>query len=326
MWSTTSFWAWAATIRSDVNDPRYAAFYGPAHNWLEAKDGGPLASDFTYVSPAWANDWLARGTEIVEKYHPEIVYFDWWIGQPSLRPYLPRFMAFYYNESLHHGGQVGVIDYKDLAMQEHSAVLDVERGQLGGIRELHWQTDTSVSDQSWGYIENDNFKSAQSIIDQLVDIVSKNGNLLLNVGPRSDGTIPDGVQQILLDLGGWLKLNGDAIYDTRPWKIFGEGPTKVSSGAFHDRQAAAFTAEDFRFTVKDATLFAIELGWPSKGESVIHALGTKGEYSAKIESVTLLGSAAKLHFQQEEDGLHIELPANPPCKYAYSFRIVFTGS
>jgi alpha-L-fucosidase len=313
------------TIPSDINDPQYAAFYGPAHTWLENKRGTPVSNDFTYVSPAWADDWLARASEIVEKYHPDIMYFDWWIGQPSIRPNLSRFAAFYYNASLKYGDHVGVINYKDFAIQEHSAVLDLERGQLGDIRPLHWQTDTSISNKSWGYIENDTFKSPQFVIDQLIDIVSKNGNLLLNIGPRSDGTIPDEVQAVLRDVGSWLKVNGDAIYDTRSWGIYGEGPTQVAAGSFHDTETATYTAQDFRFTTKGNALYAIELGWPVSGEAVIHALGS-AVGGQKIESVRLLGFDAKLQFQQQADGLHIHLPAQDPGKYAYAFRIRFEGA
>ena len=313
------------TIPSDINDPQYAAFYGPAHTWLENKGGTPVSNDFTYVSPAWADDWLARASEIVEKYHPDIMYFDWWIGQPSIRPNLSRFAAFYYNASLKYGDHVGVINYKDFAIQEHSAVLDLERGQLGDIRPLHWQTDTSISNKSWGYIENDTFKSPQFVIDQLIDIVSKNGNLLLNIGPRSDGTIPDEVQAVLRDVGSWLKVNGDAIYDTRSWGIYGEGPTQVAAGSFHDTETATYTAQDFRFTTKGNALYAIELGWPVGGEAVIHALGS-AVGGQKIESVRLLGFDAMLQFQQQADGLHIHLPAQDPGKYAYAFRIRFEGA
>ncbi|MGB8322663.1 MAG: alpha-L-fucosidase, partial [Candidatus Acidiferrum sp.] len=148
------FMAPGRAIPSDVNDPRYAAFYGPAHTWVMNPRGTPLNNDFTYVSQAWANDWLARSAELVKKYHPDIVYFDWWIGQPSIRPNLTRFAAFYYNSSLKFGDHVGVINYKDYAMQEHSGVLDLERSQLGDIRPQPWQTDTSISSKSWGYIEN----------------------------------------------------------------------------------------------------------------------------------------------------------------------------
>jgi alpha-L-fucosidase len=313
------------TFSSDINDPKYAAFYGPAHQWLQNKRGTPLSNEFTYVSSAWAEDWLARSSEIVEKYHPDIMYFDWWIGQPSIRPNLTRFAAFYYNASLQYGDHVGVINYKDWAMEEHSAVLDLERGQLGEIRPLYWQTDTSVSNKSWGNIRNDTFKSPQFVLHQLIDIVSKNGNLLLNIGPKSDGTIPDEVQQVLRDVGAWLSVNGDAIYGTRPWKIYGEGPTQVAAGSFHDTDTATYTAEDFRFTTKGNALYAIELGWPSTGEAVIHSLGaTLG--GQKIESVVLLGSDAKIQPRQEADGLHLQLSAQAAGKYAYAFRVLFDGA
>jgi alpha-L-fucosidase len=176
---------------------------------------------FTYVSPAYANDWLARNAEIVQKYHPDIIFFDWWIGQPYVRPYLTKFAAYYYNESAKRG-PVGIITFKWVDMQKDSGVLDIERGQLDQSLDRVWQTDTSVSNKSWGYIEHDTFKTPEFIIHQLADIVSKNGNLLLNIGPRADGTIPDEVQQVLRDVGGWLKVDGDAIYGTRPWTVYGE--------------------------------------------------------------------------------------------------------
>jgi len=310
------------SISSDVNDPQYAAFYGPAHNWLSAPSGLPLNDDFTYVSSAWADDWLARGAELVEKYHPDIVYFDWWTGQASIRPNLTKFAAFYYNSSLKYGDHVGVINYKDYAMQEHSAVLDLERGQLGDIRPLYWQTDTSVSTKSWGYVKDDTFKSPEFVVHQLIDIVSKNGNLLLNIGPMSDGTIPEEVQQVLLDVGAWLSANGEAIYGTRPWRIYGEGPTKVAAGSFHDTDTTRYTAEDFRFTTKGDVLYAIGLGWPTNGEAVIHSLAS-AVGNERVQSVILVGSDAKLQFEQRADALRVRLPDQAPAKYAYALRVIF---
>jgi alpha-L-fucosidase len=189
------------------------------------------------------------------------MYFNWWVGQPSGRPALTRFAAFYYDASLKYSDHVGVINYKDYAMQDHSAVLDLERGQLGDVRPFPWQYDTSISNKSWGYVEHDTFKSPQFVIDQLVDIVGKNGNLLQNIGPRSDGTIPLEVQQVLREVGAWLKINGESIYGTWPWKTYGEGPTKVSSGSFHDTDTAAYTAQDFRFTTRQAPFTS--LNWAS---------------------------------------------------------------
>jgi len=308
-------------IPSDVNDPQYAAFYGPAqpgvYRW-----GTPVGNDFTYVSSAWADDWLARDAELVEKYRPDLVYFDWWIGQASIRPNLTRFAAFYYNRSLKNGEHAGVINYKDYAMPYHAGVLDVERGRLDDTRILHWQTDTSVSNKSWGYIKDDSFKSPEFVVQQLIDIVSKNGNLLLNIGPRSDGTIPEEVQQILLEVGSWLKVNGESIYGTRPWRTYGEGPTKVAAGSFHDTDTAHYTPEDFRFTTKADALYVIGLAWPANGEAVIRSLAaTVG--SRSVQSVVLLGNDAKPKFQLRPDGLHVALPGQPPSKYAYVLRLVF---
>ncbi|MFL6306049.1 MAG: alpha-L-fucosidase [Candidatus Sulfotelmatobacter sp.] len=310
------------TIVSDVNDPQYASFYGPAHSWLRGSLSSPLDNDFTYVSSAWADDWLARSAELVEKYHPDLVYFDWWIGQASIRANLARFAAFYYNSALQHGDHAGVINYKDYAMQEHSAVLDLERGQLSEIRSMPWQTDTSVSNKSWGYITNDTFKSPEFIVHQLVDIVSKNGNLLLNIGPRSDGTIPEEVQQVLLDVGTWMAVNGDGIYGTRPWRIYGEGPTKAAAGSFHDTDTTNYTAEDFRFTTKGDALYVLGLSWPKNGEAMIHSLASTAG-STSVQSVALLGSDARIKFEQRPEGLHVLLPAQPPAKYAYALRIEF---
>jgi alpha-L-fucosidase len=314
-------------IPSDVNDPKYASFYGPAQVRIQdgkEAQGSNLSQDWTYVSPAYGEDWLARSAEIVKKYHPDFIFFDWWIGQPSVRPYLAKFAAYYYNES-QKNGPAGIISYKWVDMQEHSGLLDIERGQLPDIRAQYWQTDTSVSNKSWGYIEHDTFKTPIFIIDQLVDVVSKNGNLLINIGPRSDGTIPDEAKQTLKAVGGWLRVNGDAIYGTRPWKSYGEGPTQVAAGSFHDSDTKPYTAEDFRFTTKGNNLYAIELGWPESGEAVIHALSTTGLGSQHIQGVDMLGSDAKVKYEQQTDGLHITAPAKPAGEAAYVYRITLNS-
>jgi alpha-L-fucosidase len=311
------------TIPSDVNDPQNASLYGPAQIQLQDKkegNGSNLEDDWTYVSSGYANDWLARDAEIVQKYHPDIIFFDWWIGQPYVRPYLAKFAAYYYNESSKRG-PVGIITYKWVDMQKDSGVLDIERGQLDQKLDRVWQTDTSVSNKSWGYIEHDTFKTPEFIVHQLVDIVSKNGNLLMNIGPRSDGTIPDEVQHVLLDVGSWLKVNGDAIYGTRPWTTYGEGPTKVVAGSFQDTKTQEYSPEDFRFTTKGNNLYAIELAWPSGTEAVIHSVAGNALKGRQIQSVALLGSSAPLTYKLQADGLHIQLPSKPAQGYAYAFRI-----
>lgn len=306
---------------SDVSDPKFAAFYGPAHpRFVRQGYDHDLIEDWTYVSPAYLDDWLARTAEIVEKYQPELLYFDWWIGQPAFRSHVARFAAYYYNKGAQ-SGRPPVIDYKDHAFREGTATFDVERGQLTDIRPQHWQTDTSISDASWGYLPNDTYKSPELIVHQLADVVSKNGNLLLNVTPRPDGTIPDAVQANLREVGAWLRANGEAIYDTRPWKRFGEGPTQVAGGAFQDAKSKPFTPLDFRFTARGSTIYAIELGWPADGRAAIRSLGSDVLGPVKIRDVRLLGSPATLKWRQRADRLEVELPGQRPGKYAYAFRV-----
>jgi alpha-L-fucosidase len=155
--------------------------------------------------------------------------------------------------------------------------------------------------------------------------VSKNGNLLLNIGPRPDGTIPDEVQTILREIGSWLKPNGEAIYATTPWKVYGEGPTKVVEGAFHDQDTKPYTAEDFRFTAKGSNIYAIAMGCPAPGQqayATIHALGSANEAKGlTLTSVELIGSSEKLTWLQSPEALTVKLPTIPNCKYAYTLKI-----
>ena len=195
-------------FNSDVNDPRYADFYGPAR---EEKDS---------LAPEHMNDWLLRSVELVDKYQPQVFWFDWWIEQPAMEPYRKTFAAYYYNKAAQWNKGV-VLNYKNKSFPDSAAVLDIERGKLEGIRDLPWQTDDAVGFKSWGYIEGETYKSPQYIVDELIDIVSKNGNLLLNIGPKPDGTIPEAQQQLLIEIGGWLHVNSEAIYKITPLEKLG---------------------------------------------------------------------------------------------------------
>jgi alpha-L-fucosidase len=249
------------------------------------------------------------------------LYFDWWIGQPAFQPYLQRFAAYYYDEAASRRQGV-VLTYKGYDFPENAATLDIERGKLDTLRLLPWQTDTSVSIHSWGYADHDEYRSAQSLIDELVDVVSKNGNLLLNVGPKSDGTIPEQARAILLEMGAWLKTNGEAIYGSRPWLLYGEGPTKVTNSAKNSDQQQ-FTADDIRFTTHHGALYAIALGWPANGELRIRSLARGLPYlKGPVCGVEILGSDEPLSWRQEADGLHIELPKQRPNEPAWTFRIM----
>jgi len=259
---------------------------------------------------AFLDDWFARCCELVDRFQPKLIYFDWWIHQLVFKPYLLQFASYYYNHI-----PDGVITYKLDAFEKGTAVFDIERGYETQIQPDPWQTCTSVSKNSWGYINHHTYKQPAAIIHHLVDIVSKNGCLFLNVGPKPDGTIPDEEQAILREIGQWLKVNGEAIYDTRPWRIFGEGPTQIPAGQFTDNDVS-FARQDIRFMTKGNKLFAIILGEPFD-EVKIHSL--EGE---RIIAIKLLGSNKTLLWSQDESGVAIETPPHETGRHAWVFEIV----
>ena len=298
------------TFASDVQDPANDGLYGPAQPHPD--DHHDLAAN--PPTPDFLDDWLARTCELVDKYQPQLVWFDWWIGNNGFVSHLQRFTSYYYNCGAAWNKGVA-INYKYEAFPKGTAVFDVERGQLSEIRPEFWQTDTSVSRNSWGYVTNHDYKPVSDIVHDLVDIVSKNGALLLNIGPRADGTIPEPEVEMLLEIGRWLKVNGEAIYGTRPWHVFGEGPTKVPTGAFTDTKRQAFTQEDIRFTTKGDSLYATVLAWP-EGELTITSLADQ-----TIAGVALLGYDGTLTWSSDAEGLHIRMPAQKPCDHAFAFKI-----
>ncbi len=313
----------ARAIDSDVRDSKWAAFYGPAH--VGVTDANNNHWQGGHPDPAYLDDWMARAAEMVAKYQPEIVWFDWWIETKEFEPYLQRLAAFYYNDAARRGS-TAAINYKFDAFPPGAAVWDIERGQSEEIVPRFWQTDTSISIKSWGYIKDDTFRSPESLVQQLVDIVSKNGALLLNVGPKSDGTIPEQAKNVLLAMGRWLSINGEAIYGTRPWKISGEGPTKVVGGSFNDTATKPYTSQDVRFTTRDGVLYAIVLAWPRDGKISIQSLARGSKVmESEVAAVQLLGTSDTLKWTRDNDGLKIELPAARTGEYAWAFRITPTG-
>jgi alpha-L-fucosidase len=200
-------------------------------------------------------------------------------------------------------------------------VYDVERGKSDIMRKYPWQTDTSVGKKSWSYIDGEENKTPDQIVHDLIDIVSKNGNLLLNIGPRADGTITDEQKAVLLSIGEWLKVNGDAIYGTRCWAKFGEGAVKGTAGSFSDNEATVYTTEDIRFTTKGNDFYAIVLNWGD--EVLIKSLNKDAIADAKILAVELLGSNEKIVWEQTDNGLKLTFPKDKPCDFAYSFKISF---
>jgi alpha-L-fucosidase len=317
---------------SDVNDPRYAGLYGPAApRTLPADnpDSEPNPSHLENWFPpddAFLRDWLARSTELVDKYQPELIYLDWWTMAPRFDPWLRKLTAYYYNEAKARG-QGPAITYKGEHFPANAALYDVERGKLDALRLLPWQTDTSVSIGSWGFAQNDRYRTAKSLIGDMIDVVSKNGNLLLNVGPRADGTIPEEAVKVLRGIGAWLSVNGEAIYETRPWKYYGEGTTFAATGEKSEAANKAFTPSDIRFTTRGETLYAMGLERPADGHVLIKTLYAGSPYLERpIASIELLGGGA-VEWRQTGKGLVVTLPgAADPERLPYALRIRFGSS
>lgn len=221
-------------------------------------------------SEEFMTDWLLRSCELVDRYHPSIVYFDWWIQHAAVKPWLMKFAAYYYNRAAAWGG--GVINYKHDAFPFGAAVPDIERGQFAQAKPFLWQSDTSTMRNSWCCSNFADFKHPRDILWDLCDVVSKNGRMLLNVGPRPDGTLADGDVAILKAIGGWMKTNGEAIHGTGLWRMAQEGPTEIQEGQFADGKPRAFTCEDFRFTCRGGTVYAICMVCPGDGVVRIRSL------------------------------------------------------
>ena len=304
------------SFNSDVNDPAYADLYGPAQ---------PAPADWAITDTperpdqAFITDWLARCAELIDQYQPQLFWFDWWINHQAWEPALREFATYYYNRAAEWDKGVA-INYKYDAFAPGSAVFDIERGQVTDIYPQFWQNDTSVAKNSWGYTAAQDYKTANDLIGDLVDVVSKNGALLLNIGPKADGTIPDHEIYLLHEIGAWLRINGEAIYSTTPWHIYGEGPTQVGDGAFSDTQRQSFTGQDIRYTRRGDTLYAIVMAWPG-AQAVIPALGNQSSHTQVVHSVELIGYDAPVTWQQKDDALVVDLPARPLGAYPIVVRI-----
>lgn len=306
---------------SDVNDENYRDFYGPAVIDDDFHQQDTYFTEDVYTTGAseeWLCDWLVRTCELIDKYQPSVLYFDWWIQNHSFKPYLKKLAAYYYNRAEEWGKEV-TINYKHEAFPPTVATFDVERGALSGISPSYWQTDTAIGKTSWGYKKDNEYKSSRQVICDLVDIVSKNGNLLINIGPKPDGTFTDEETQVLLDMGEWLSVNGEGIYDTTFWKVFGEGEVNAQTGYFTDGDEKAFTEKDFRFTYKNGYLYAFQMR-PSN-DIEIKTLKKHKERDYFIESIELLGSDEKISYTRDYESLKISLRGEHKNDLPICFKI-----
>jgi len=294
---------------SDIQEPLTSAdLYWPAMFEAFNQD---LDSEPT-PTQEFLEDWLLRCCEIIDRYQPQMLYFDWWIQHISAKPYLKKLAAYYYNRAREWGKEVTVA-YKHDAYLFGTALLDLERGKFADIQPFFWQTDTAVAKNSWGYTENNAYKSARICICDLIDIVSKNGTLLLNVGPKSDGTIPQEDKNILLEIGRWLQVNGEAIYGTEVWRVPAEGPTQEPDGQFTDGQEVAYTPQDMRFTMKGSHLYVTVMRCPEEGKILVESLADQiltppMLFRGVVKEVSLLGfPEGKLTWERDEEGLFLQL-------------------
>ena len=302
----------------DGADAKYADLYHAQHD--EPYKGN---SDSWYTkNPAYHRIWFDRIRDLIDSYEPDLLYSD---GGIPFGEFGRSLVAHFYNSSVARRGRVeAVYNCKALGSGEfypEACVQDVERGVMSGINPRPWQTDTSNGD--WFYADGYKYKTAPDVIRMLADIVSKNGNLLLNVVLYPDGSLPPESDTLLTELKQWMTVNAEAIHGTRPWSVFGEGPTETAAGAF--KENAGYTAQDIRFTTRGNALYAITLGAPRQRVTITSLGRTSGLSTRGVRSVRMLGVAQPLSFQQTDAMLGIDVPERLPSRHASAFEISFSA-
>ncbi|TWT85835.1 Alpha-L-fucosidase [Posidoniimonas polymericola] len=262
--------------------------------------------------------WLGKLTEVIDNYSPDLIWFDSWLDEIP-EEQRQEFLAYYFNHAAEHGQQV-LVTYKQEDMPQDVCVLDLEKGGMDKQTDFTWLTDDTISLGSWCYTDNLRVKPTRVVLHSLIDIVSKNGQLLLNVSPTADGVIPDDQRKVLLELGEWLGQYGEAIYSTRPFTTYGHGPTTAGKGHFGGIALdQGYTAQDVRYTQHGDVVYALVLGWPGAGAKTLLE-GFAGDGS-RVTGVELLGSDAKIAFEQTDDGVSVTAPEAAPNELAVVYKL-----
>jgi alpha-L-fucosidase len=299
-----------AGIPYDGSDPAYADLYHPF-----PKDRPIPTQAMSRVAPdSWKRQWFLRIQDLIDHCKPDLLYTD---GGIPFEDYGFRLVSHYYNTVPH--GVFTSKDRKDCEMG--TCALDIERGVADEIMPEPWQTDTCIG--QWHYKRGIKYKTTKTVIDMLCDIVSRNGNLMLNV-PLPNSGEPDAEElKVVEGITAWMAVNSEAIYGTRPWKVAGNAAAPATGNTmFNENRRWELTAADVRFMTKGGALYAFVMGWPERG-AVIPMLALGGKLGvAQIRSVELLGHRGRLKFTQDEAALHIELPAEKPGEHAVAFKVV----
>jgi len=318
-----NWWYYPRDEEYHTTDPEYAGLYGQPH-----EDGEDPPEEY-YA------DWRDKTIEVIDGYRPDLLWFDFGWGLSQFiehDEYRREVVSHYYDRADEWEKEVGIAHKRNLPVGV--GILDYERSRREEIANQPWLTDTSIDRKSWGYVEDPDFKNTGTLVTGFVDRVSKNGNTLMNVGPRPDGAIPDEARTLLRGFGDWYATNGDAIAGTRPWWTFGEGPTEVTSGEFEEASSVDFSPDDVRFTRKADAVYAVLLGWPADGvveiETSLHERATgrgdgRGGDLVAPESVELLGTDGEVDWEldHEADVLRVTLPLEVPANldHAYALRM-----